>query len=395
MSGRPPETSSSTSPPSDDYKRILLVLPGQEGSHVEGVLDYVHEAARWRFRVYRLSSQWDQPLPLVRGERFDGVLSTICYPGHLRELRAYPGPVVMSSSARPARGIPTVRADDLQAGQIACEHLRGAGLTTLGGLMTSRQWFAHLRMGGFVRTARRMGIEPSVLRVEHNLGERYTRRDLRRIKQWLRRLPSPAGLLCTEDRLTIPIYRACEELGRVIGEDVAIVGVNNKALFCETCDPPLSSVDLGTHRIGYRAARQLAELMAGASPPRWPITVPPVGLVARASSDVLAVDDDEVAAAIRLIRSRADRPLQVHDVVREVGGNRRRLERRFRRVLGRTPYEEILRTRVERARQLLAATQMPVAQIASECGFDYAHNFSTVFRRLTGMTPSNYRGQYV
>jgi LacI family transcriptional regulator len=344
--------------------------------------------------VYRLSSQWDQPLPIERGERFDGVLSTICHPGHLRELRAYDGPVVMSSSARPARGIPTVRADDFQAGQIACEHLRGTGVTSLGGMMTSRQWFAHLRMGGFVRTARRMGIEPSVLLSDNNLGERYTRRDLGRVKRWLRRLEKPAGLFCTEDRLTIPVYRACEESGLVIGRDVAIVGVNNKAIFCETCDPPLSSVDLGTHRIGYRAARKLADLMAGGLPPRRPITVPPVGLVARASSDVLAVDDAEVAAAIRLIRSRADCPLQVSDVVAEVGGNRRRLERRFRRVLGRTPYEEILRTRVERARQLLAATQMPVAQVASECGFDYAHNFSTVFRRLTGMTPSDYRGQY-
>ena len=112
-------------------------------------------------------------------------------------------------------------------------------------------------------------------------------------------------------------------------EDVAVVGVDNDDLLCELARPSLSSVVVPAERVGYEAAALLDRLLSGARRPRHPILIPPADVVTRQSSDVVAIDDADVAAAMRFLRDHAHMPLRVADVLKHVPVSRRALERRF------------------------------------------------------------------
>jgi LacI family transcriptional regulator len=113
-------------------------------------------------------------------------------------------------------------------------------------------------------------------------------------------------------------------------------------------------------------------------------------VVTRHSTDVLAIEDSEVAAAMAFIQQHGCESIGVNDVVEEIGVSRTKLETRFRAV-GRTIHGEIRRQRVERARTLIATTDLPIKQVAAATGFAHVHYMTTVFRRNTGWTPAGYR----
>jgi LacI family transcriptional regulator len=106
---------------------------------------------------------------------------------------------------------------------------------------------------------------------------------------------------------------------------------------------------------------------------------------------MMAVDDADVAQAVRLIREHACRGLRVKDVVEAVGVSRRVLQQRFQRILRRTPKEELMRVQIDRAGMLLVQTEMSVEQIAKCTGFAAPAYFIRAFRRETGVTPRVYR----
>jgi AraC-like DNA-binding protein len=70
------------------------------------------------------------------------------------------------------------------------------------------------------------------------------------------------------------------------------------------------------------------------------------------------------------------------------------LERRFQDVLGHTPFEEIRRQRMEKAKELLVETQLSMLQVAVRCGYESASSFITAFRGRVGCTPETYRTRH-
>jgi LacI family transcriptional regulator, galactose operon repressor len=186
----------------------------------------------------------------------------------------------------------------------------------------------------------------------------------------------------------------CRQLGFRVPDEVAIVGVDDDDLLCELSRPSLSSVALPGERIGYEAAVLLDRWLRGLRPPKKVVVLPPVGVVVRQSSDLMAVPDPQVSAALRFIREQADRPLHVQDVLREVPMARRALERRFRKWLQRSISEEIRRIHLERSRQLLSQTDLPLSAVATQSGFTDGRQLSVVFRRETGLTPSAFRRRF-
>ena len=97
---------------------------------------------------------------------------------------------------------------------------------------------------------------------------------------------------------------------------------------------------------------------------------------------------------MRFIRDHAQAPISVKDLLQAVAISRRALERRFEASVGRTPKQEIMRVRINRAQQMLAQTDLAAATIAMQCGFTRPDKLSTAFRRETGVTPVEYRRQH-
>jgi LacI family transcriptional regulator len=124
------------------------------------------------------------------------------------------------------------------------------------------------------------------------------------------------------------------------------------------------------------------------------LVLPPQGVVVRGSSDILAINDADVAAALRFIRENAHKPIQVKDVLNEVPVSRRALERRLRPTLGRGVWEEIRRVHVDRGKSLLADTIMSMSEVARHSGFSDQRQLSVAFRQEIGVTPTAYRRQY-
>ncbi|MEO1593102.1 MAG: helix-turn-helix transcriptional regulator, partial [Cyanobacteria bacterium J06632_22] len=74
-----------------------------------------------------------------------------------------------------------------------------------------------------------------------------------------------------------------------------------------------------------------------------------------------------------------------------VGMSQFHFGRLFKQSLNLSPYQYLLRQRVERAKQLLKQTDNPVSEIALECGFNSHSHLGRKFRQLTGVTPKTYR----
>jgi AraC family transcriptional regulator len=65
--------------------------------------------------------------------------------------------------------------------------------------------------------------------------------------------------------------------------------------------------------------------------------------------------------------------------------------RRFKQTTGMAPHQHLTAMRIERAKHLLAATSVDIAEIAIECGFAHQQHLTRVFRKLTASTPAAFR----
>jgi LacI family transcriptional regulator len=211
------------------------------------------------------------------------------------------------------------------------------------------------------------------------------------ITAWLNSLPKPVGLMACNDVRGRQIIEACS-LGEMhVPNEVAVVGVDEDRLLSELSNPPLSSVALNAEQGGFRAAALLDDLMSGRSSVRQTLLVEPLWVVTRPSSDVLAIEDRDVAAAVAFIRKNAKRPIGVQDIVKQTAMSRRALEIRFQRCLGRSIRDEIERIRLEWTKQLLVETDLPLGKIADCAGFGSQSYLSKVFHETIGITLTQYR----
>jgi LacI family transcriptional regulator len=208
---------------------------------------------------------------------------------------------------------------------------------------------------------------------------------------WIRSLPKPLGLIACNDFRGIQALDACRRAGIAVPEEVAVVGVDNEELVCTLAYPPLSSVVPNARSIGYEAAALLNRLMKWGPAPTTPLFIPPVEVVTRLSTDVNAIADPDVAAAMRFIREHACEGIAVADVLSQVPVSRSVLQRRFRNLLGRSIHGMIAGVRLQRAKRLLVETDLPLSVIAQRTGYSHVEYLCAAFRQAVGLPPGAYR----
>jgi AraC family transcriptional regulator len=98
-----------------------------------------------------------------------------------------------------------------------------------------------------------------------------------------------------------------------------------------------------------------------------------------------------LARVVEFIESTLDRQITLDDLVAIGGGSVFHFCRAFKNSTGRTPYQFVLRRRIERAKQLLANSEARLDEIATRCGFRDSLHFSKTFSRFAGMPPSRFR----
>jgi len=364
---------------------------------VSGVMAFARQRGNWDVCLPESSS--GSSLECMLAGRWDGVIVGFDDP-HGPDLLRLAVPLVGVGGGygwfRPDMKIPYVGTDNTAVARLAADHLLERGFVHFaycGYSPTPVNGCSRRRADAFHDAIRQAGRSCVVHDVPNTASDTWE--SLRgALARWLLTLPRPLGLMACNDARALQILEACRMAGLRVPEDVAVVGVDNEEAVCSFTDPPLTSIDQGSQQTGYEAALLLDQWMDGETVAPGKRSVSPVGIVARGSTEILAVGDRDVADALRFIREHACKPIGVDDVGSATGVTNATLRRRFKAVLGRTVHDEIRRVRIERAKRLLVSTDWSFRQIARESGFCSVQHMSTRVRQATGHTPREYRQRY-
>lgn len=376
-------------------KRVLLLLGWYSPSTEKGIVRYAREA-NWALDLQTLRTG---VFPENRG--FDGILGLLGGWGVRPELgefvRRAVGVPVVDMHADLAATLPAGRVltDNLAVGRLAAEHfLEREFKNCLFYCRSLSDWSANERLLGFSTRLAESGLRPDTLECyPRGFAKELTARHcVKQLTRYLADAPRPLAIFAENDDFALFALDACEQAGLRVPEEVALLGSGNNSLVVEFASVPLSSVDHDSVTRSYRAAQLLDRLMAGEPVPREPIRTPPKGVILRRSTDILAVADPGVAAALNEIRLHfSDVQLSPQDVADACGINLRTLNRGILKNLGRSVAAELRQVRLRHARQLLLTTDLTISEVAQQSGFANLLHFRRSFSRDSDASPRQWR----
>lgn len=329
----------------------------------------------------------------LRGEKWHGVICRHTTPALVKHCAQLGIPLVDLNDTPPFPGVPKIRPNNTAIGHLGAEHFLERGFRHFAFCGFANEGWSCERRDGFVEALRLAGHTCDVLDIDYPgmITPDWNANQTKLLSTWLRRLPKPAGIMACVDVRAIQVIAAAQQSGLLVPEEIALLGVNNDVIRCELSSPSLSSVALNAHQSGYHAAEVLDRLLRGEAVDAAETRVDPLGVVTRLSTDILAVGDRNVAAALSYIREQACKGISVDEVVARVSASRSQLEKKFRRFIGRSPQAEIRRVQLTRVKELLAETDLPLKSIAAMTGFEHMEYLSVVFKRVTGESPGQFR----
>ena len=279
----------------------------------------------------------------------------------------------------PPEKMPMVMADSSLIGSIAAKHFLERGFKHVCYLLL--QDAHHEADGAALQGTRILHIE----------GFQWRREFANSLHVFLREMPRPLGVVTSGDILGGHLVGFCHANGIAIPEEIAVLTIGNKQPWCDMSPCPLSSIDLDPIARGKATVDLISHMMQGERPPRTPVLIPPARVITRKSTDIIAAADLEVAKALRFLWEHYEQQVTVDDAAREAGLSRSTLERRFRRAIGRSVNEELLRKRLEHCRELLRTTDLSFVAITPRVGFLSKTYLHRIFLKHHGCTPQQYR----
>ena len=336
----------------------------------------------------------DPPPPWLRYWTGDGIIARVDNPKMAQTVAKVGVPVVNLRSNVPDLPFPFIGADNEEVARLGAEHLLERGFKHFGFCGYHRRFHPgfDMRQDCFRQFIKRAGYRCNVFTLSQgNRRPQTWEHEQEKIGDWICSLAKPIGIMSVNDDRGLQVLDACRRIEINVPDVVAVIGVDNDEYLCGLSIPPLSSIDVNSEQTGYQAAVLLDRLMSGKRPPKKIPQIKPRGVVTRRSTDVLATNDSEVVQAVHYIRIHACEPVKGEDVASFMKVSRASLEPRIRAVLGRTIHQEITRVRIERAKELLSSTNMPIKKIAQNSGFKTVQYLTRVFLQETGQTPAVFR----
>ena len=221
--------------------------------------------------------------------------------------------------------------------------------------------------------------------------------DFEEVTRWLHSLPKPVAIMACDDNQAYYITEACNLLKMKEGEeifnipeDIAVIGVDNDETICNLCSPTLSSISQNVEEGGYNVAKMIDRKIRVPNSENEDIIVRSTHIVTRRSSEVFVNEDSAVSKVLKLIHENISSNISVKDILAEIPMSRRLIETRFRKSMKTSLYDYIVRMRVSRMAQLLSEGKT-VSESSFELGQPDIKNMSRIFKRIKGVTPSEYR----
>jgi LacI family transcriptional regulator len=359
-----------------------------------GIAQYIREHGPWL--TYHEPRDAEHAVPAwIRGWKGDGILVRSQNRKILSAVLATGLPAVdVLGEARPLK-LPLVHVDNRRIAQLAADHLMDIGLASFGFCHQAGACWSEERRNEFIRCLAAEQHPCSVYDMKSGRGGRYSwAAEQSAMAAWLAGLSKPAGVLVCSDWHGHTVLGACRRAGLAIPDDIAILSVDNDEVLCSVCEPPLSSVIGDYEKVGYVAAGMLANMMEGRRRGPPVVLIPPRGIAVRRSTDILTIREGLVCQALRLIRASACKGLAAEEVIRQIPASGTLIRRTFRRVLGRSIHDEIIKTRLNEALFLLRESDLSLAEIAERTGFKSQTRMGTVMKMKLQETPRQYRRQW-
>jgi len=292
------------------------------------------------------------------------------------------------------QGFPYVITDSEAIGRLGAEHFLERGFRNFAYLGFNDLPWSIERAKSFGKRIAEAGFQTHFYEESRSRSRPSYKKEQKMIEKWLGRLAKPVGIMVCNDNRAHDVIEVCKIMGVHVPEEIAILGVDDDKLECELLEPSLSSVALNCERGGYEAAELLDKMMRGEKVGRQFVLIKPTHVVSRQSTDIEAVEDEDVALALRYIRQHARTPIGVQDVADSVALTVRTLQKKFRLVLDRTVHHQIQIARIKQAQQMLVETNLNISEIALSLGYSGAEKLSRTFRSRTGIGPREYRRRY-
>jgi LacI family transcriptional regulator len=398
-------------------KRIAIVVElavGYREAVVRGLWRFLQTRPLWEHQGCELHVG---ELNALRNWKPDGIVAGLYDINLGRALKRLNAPIVDVYNCVELTGVVQVGIDDVAVGDMAAKYLLSLGLKNLALVGDYSTRYALERRDAFLRILHAEDLKcyqwdptekhrPPVEHLRrggtsasspgsHTFSATAWSSSFRRqwgdaVSQWITDLPKPVGIFALNDDWATMIVDQCNHQSIAVPEQVAILGVDNAELLCQMGRPPLSSIETPAEKVGWEAGVALEKLMEG-KPVSSRQLLQPVRVVERQSTNILAIDDPDVTAAIRFIQANVHRGIGVREVLMTVPSRRRTLEMSFRKSVGRSILDEIQRLRVERAKMLLSSTDLKLSVVAQRSGFRSASRLCRMFRQVSGETPAHFR----
>jgi LacI family transcriptional regulator len=353
----------------------------------QGIADFSVKSGPWRIDMNYFAKE-GSVVEFVRARQYQGVIFTYMAP-YARAIEAAGIPVVNALVSDEV--VPSVTIDEQAVGRLGAEHLLQCGYKRFAFFGTKEPW-STARYEGFSSAILRQRDATVLQNVPCTLVNYGSSNEIdAAVGSCVDSLQPPVAIMACNDGWASRLTGHAIERGLRVPGDIAVLGVDNDLLLCETGACPLSSIDTDLHHVGFEAAHLLERRMRGESVSGNIPRIRPRAVVCRQSTSLFSHDDIDIASAMRFLYERACEGITVDDVCKHVALSRRTLEKRFTRAVGHSPGHEIRQIRIDRAKALLEETSMTLAEISIRCGYAYISGFATAFRSVVGVSPGEYR----
>jgi LacI family transcriptional regulator, galactose operon repressor len=367
------------------FKNVLLALGWYSSAMHKGVAEYAREHY-WhldiRYNYRRLLS--------LKGWQGNGVITSGCELLNtiFKDIKL---PIVSMSPTTNKQCCQLVRENDYVIGEIAARHLIKRGFNYFAIYHLDDTSVLRPRKKGFSDYLEKSGFKYIIIpRARGNTAQDEV--DI--LGRSLLKLPSPCAIFCENDLYAHDIIDAAFFFELKIPEDIAVVGVGNDPLICDTTPVTLSSVDNNLELVGYEAAAALDRIMNGQMEIGDPIYIDPVPqVVVRESSDVFSVKNPKLTNILRYMQDNYHSEINIEALANKHYLCKSAMYKLFIRNLKRSPKQILTDIRLEHACRLLRTTSMKIESIAAEVGFPNCSAMYVAFNKYLNARPGDWRNQ--
>jgi LacI family transcriptional regulator len=377
--------------------RILLLI-NNSGAYdrglLKGIVSYAKLHTSWIFLreapYFKLRKNDRNIVQRIINWKPDGII--MCENDYSKKIISLKIPTIISCFTNIFPEVINIIADDYAIGEMGAQYFIDKKYKNFAYYGTNDSFWSIEREKAFIATLKKKGFNVSCFLSSVKSNNFAWESEPYHISDWLRKLSLPLAIMCCADDWSQLVVEAVKILNLKIPEDIAILGVDNDELICELSDPPLSSIKQDSEIVGFEAAYLLDQKIKKVKIPPTNIVGAPINVVARQSTDILAVNDVCLIKALNYINNNTfDKLLNVREVVNAVNTSRRVLEKKFHQQLGATIGNRIKQVRIDYICEKLLNTDKSVKEISYEMGFSSCTNFSSFFKKYKKVSPLIYR----